>query len=260
MAHEGMFVWYDLMSTDIDAARAFYTEVVGWKIEDSGMPGPTPYYMLQAAGQPIGGAMQLTPEMLASGARTGWMGHVYTPDVDAMAKVFKDQGGAVHREPTDIPGVGRFAIVSDPYGGVVSLFANDPQYTGSPPLPPGTPGDCGWRELHALDGPAAFKFYSERFGWRSDMVVDMGPMGVYQTFKPAEGEVAHGGMMTKPAEMPAPMWLYYFNVDSVVAAVERAKAAGGTLLMGPHQVPGDFWIAQFLDPQGGMFAVISMTA
>ncbi len=86
------------------------------------------------------------------------------------------------------------------------------------------------------------------------MTVDMGPMGTYQTF---ETGGTGGGMMTKMPETPAPFWLFYFNVDSVEAVVERIKNAGGTVLMGPHEVPGGAWIVQGFDPQGAIFAVTS---
>ena len=119
---------------------------------------------------------------------------------------------------------------------------------------PGAPGHVGWRELHAGDGPAAFDFYARLFGWTKDEAMDMGPMGVYQLF--AAGGQAIGGMMTKTAETPAPYWLYYFNVEAVDAAIARVKAAGGQLLNGPMQVPGGSWIAQCMDPQGAMFAVV----
>ena len=61
------FVWYELMTTDAAAASAFYAGVVGWEPKDAGMP--MPYTMLHAGGQPIGGLMALTPDMLQGGAR-----------------------------------------------------------------------------------------------------------------------------------------------------------------------------------------------
>jgi predicted enzyme related to lactoylglutathione lyase len=80
-------------------------------------------------------------------------------------------------------------------------------------------------------------------------------MGTYQVFATGAGPV--GGMMTKTADLPAPTWMYYFNVAAMDAAVDRVKAGGGQILMGPHQVPGDQWIVQGLDPQGAMFALLS---
>jgi hypothetical protein len=109
--------------------------------------------------------------------------------------------------------------------------------------------------LHAGDGASAFAFYSGLFGWTKAEAVDMGPMGIYQTF--ASGGAAIGGMMTKMPDAPAPFWLYYFNVDAIDAAVARAKDSGGSIVLEPHQVPGGSWIAQCLDPQGALFAMVA---
>ena len=119
----------------------------------------------------------------------------------------------------------------------------------------GAPGHVGWRELHAGDGPSAFDFYSGLFGWTKEEAMDMGAMGIYQTFKTA-GEQG-GGMMTKMPQSPRPFWLYYFNVDAIDAASTRTKDAGGQIINGPMQVPGERWIVQGLDPQGAMFALLA---
>jgi len=67
-------------------------------------------------------------------------------------------------------------------------------------------------------------------------------------------------MMTKPPMVPVPVWGYYFNVDTIQAAIERVKAGGGTIVNGPHQVPGGQWIVQGVDPQGANFALVSFNA
>jgi predicted enzyme related to lactoylglutathione lyase len=85
--------------------------------------------------------------------------------------------------------------------------------------------------------------------------MDMDAMGIYQTFKTA-GEQG-GGMMTKMPQSPRPFWLYYFNVDAIDAASTRVKDAGGQIINGPMQVPGERWIVQGLDPQGAMFALLA---
>ena len=85
--------------------------------------------------------------------------------------------------------------------------------------------------------------------------MDMGAMGTYQIF--AIGGVPCGGMMTKMPQIPHPFWLYYFNVDGIDAAMTRVKKAGGQILNGPMEVPGGSWIAQCIDPQGAMFAMVA---
>ncbi len=82
----------------------------------------------------------------------------------------------------------------------------------------------------------------------------MGPMGTYQLF--AAGGEAIGGMMTKPAQIPSPAWLFYFIVPEIDAAAARATDRGGQVLNGPMQVPGGGWIVQCTDPQGAMFALV----
>ncbi|MCB8836504.1 VOC family protein [Aurantimonas sp. VKM B-3413] len=250
----GRFVWYELMTTDAGRASAFYGEVVGWQARDSGMSGMT-YTLFSAGGRDAGGMMTLGDDMLAAGARRGWIGYVAVEDVDASAGSFAEKGGRVHRAPADIPGVGRFAIVADPHGAVLALF--EPGGNGDGPPPQGTIGHAGWRELMAGDLETAFAFYAEQFGWQKAEAVDMGAMGIYQTFAPRSGGPAIGGMMTKPASLPMPYWGYYFQVEAIDAALARVTKAGGTVVNGPHEVPGGSWIVQCLDPVGAFFALVA---
>lgn len=246
------FVWYDLMTTDLKAAEAFYGKVVGWKIADSGMPGMS--YSILSAGDVMVGGMMATPE--GAGAMGGpvWTGYIFSSDVDADTKRAATIGGKICREPEDIPGVGRFAVIADPHGAMFNLFK--PNSDQSPaPVPEGAPGHIGWRELHADDGKSAWDFYSGMFGWTKTQSFDMGALGVYQIF--ATGGAAVGGMMTRMADTPKPHWLYYFNVDAIDAAAARATGSGGKVMMGPHQVPTGQWIVQCTDPQGAEFAMLA---
>ncbi|MEO8925860.1 MAG: VOC family protein [Caulobacteraceae bacterium] len=244
------FVWYEHMTTDLAAAEAFYGAVMGWTAKDSGMAGMR-YDLLCVGDKQFGGAMALPADALAAGARPGWMAHVGVDDVDAFAARVKEAGGAVHREPQDIPGVGRFAMVADPQGAMFFLFMGNGPAPERPAF--GAPGFPGWHELHAADGQSALAFYSRLFGWTKGETHDMGPMGIYQLF--TAGAAPIGGMMTKAADTPAPVWLYYFNVDDIEAAAGRVKGAGGEVLMGPHEVPGGGWIVHARDPQGALFAL-----
>ena len=127
-----------------------------------------------------------------------------------------------------------------------------------PGADPAKPGIVGWHELYAIDGQKAFGFYADLFGWTKVEAMDMGAMGVYQIF--AAGGPPIGGMMTKPPGVPVSFWNYYFQVDGIGAAMERLKAAGGSVINGPMEVPGGSWIVQGLDPQGAMFSLVSPQA
>jgi predicted enzyme related to lactoylglutathione lyase len=248
----GRFVWYELMTTDTSAARAFYRQVAGWGTQDAAMAGMD--YSLFTLGElPIGGLMALPEEARASGAPPSWTGYVAVDDVDASAAQAKRLGGTIYVEPQDIPGVGRFAVIADPQGASLAIYktADPDQET---PLDPMSPGRIGWHELNAADWESAFPFYQALFGWKKDEAVPMGEMGTYQLF--TAGGPATGGMFNKPPEVPAPYWLYYINVAGVDAAAARVTAAGGNVLYGPAEVPGDAWVVQAMDPQGAMFAMV----
>ena len=251
--HHGKFIWYDVMTTDCKAAESFYSRAIGWSAKDSGMSDRS-YTLFSMGPTMVGGLMPITKEARAMGVPPCWTGYVAVDDVDDYAGRVKKAGGAVHRGPEDIPGVGRFAVVADPHGAVfIIMKGSSDQEPGT--VEPGTPGHVGWRELSAGDAKKDFEFYSGLFGWTRAQAIDMGAMGVYQTF--ATGGDPVGGMMTKLPEAPSPFWLYYFSVEGIDAAVARVKAAGGRIALDPHQVPTGQWIAQGLDPQGAMFGLLA---
>ena len=249
------FVWYELMTSDPKAACAFYAQVLGWSHAPSGMPDMD-YTLVSAGPHQVGGVMALPPEAAAAGARPGWMGYVAVADVDASAQAVQAAGGQVCHPPTDIPGIGRFATVTDPQGAVLCLFRDNGGSSYTPP-PDGTPGTVGWHELMAGSLEGAWPFYSREFGWAKSEAIDMGPMGTYQLFSLGAGSPAIGGMMTRPPQMPVAAWQFYFNVPAIDAAVEHTKAGGGQVLNGPMQVPGGSWVVNAVDPQGAMFSMVA---
>jgi predicted enzyme related to lactoylglutathione lyase len=244
------FVWYELMSSDVAAAKAFYVKVVGWNTQDVPMPGMT-YTLLRIDDTQIGGLMALPTESSAAGMKPCWLSYVEVDDADGAAAKVKRLGGKILAGPMDIPNVGRFATVTDPQGAAFNLFK--PAQSGQRVVS-NEPGHVGWHELHTTDWSKAFDFYTEMFGWLKGEAVDMGPMGTYQLF--TIGGAATGGMFNSPAAQAARFWLYYFNVGDIDAAAKRVNDNGGKITQGPHQVPGGGWIVQAVDPQGAGFALL----
>jgi predicted enzyme related to lactoylglutathione lyase len=251
----GKFIWYELMTTDQEAAEVFYSAVVGWTTQKADAPNDH-YTILNAGDRGVGGVMKIPDGASEAGVRPGWLGYIAVADTDATARSIAEAGGKIHRGPGDIPEVGRFAIVTDPGGAMFALLTPLPRGEAPPPTPANMPATIGWRELYAGNGhEAAFDFYSRLFGWTTIEVMDMGAMGKYRIFA-IDGERA-GGMMDKPDMLPAAAWGYYFTVEGIDAGKDRIEANGGQVLMGPHEVPDGSWIVSALDPQGAAFSLVS---
>lgn len=120
----GTFCWNELVTQDTAKAEKFYTELLGWKAEDGGMPG-TKYTVFKAAEKMVGGAMDM-PADVPKEVPSHWMAYIAVDDVDAAAKKTTELGGTLLHGPQDVPEVGRFCIIQDPTGAVVSLIKMTP--------------------------------------------------------------------------------------------------------------------------------------
>lgn len=247
----GRFVWYELLTNDVEAAKAFYVEVIGWGVEDVSMPGMT-YILLTVGGASVAGLSGLPEEAKKMGLTPRWIGYVGVEDVEAAARRLQQLGGKVHVPPQNIGDISRFAIVADPQMARLALLQwLKPRHEVT--APPRAAGRIGWHELFTADCETAMTFYAELFRWQKDIAAS-GAMGMYQLF--SAGGKPIGGILTKPATIPEPAWLHYFNVGDVDAAIDRVKAGGGQLLNGPYEAPDGSWVAQCTDPQGALFALI----
>jgi uncharacterized protein len=244
----GRFIWHELMTTDPAAAIAFYSEVVGWKTEPFG--DSKDYQMWVGSQGALGGVLQLPEETKKMGAPPHWMATVVVASVDETAAKVKSLGGNILMPPSDIPNVGRFAVIADPQGASISIGS-----LNMTPHDVSKAGEFVWNELMSTDHEAGFRFYGEIFGWAKTSEFDMGPeMGKYLLF--GKDGAPFGGMMTKTKDMPGPSaWVYYVHVDDLDAAVERAKGKGATLMHGPMEVPTGERVAVLTDPQGAVFAL-----
>ena len=253
MNPHGMPVWYELLTADPDAAKTFYDDVIGWTIEaESAMPGMD-YRAIHVGDEMVGGVMRLDDAMKAGGARAGWLFYVGVDDVDAAVAKIGEAGGTVLRGPWDIPGVGRMAVVTDPQG--IPFYVMRGSSEGSSTAYDRTGlGKCNWNELATPDQDRALKFYADVFGWTFPDRMPMGEMGDY-VFVDVGGQVI-GAIMRARADGPPPAWQFYFRAPDIVAAADKVKAGGGTVHMGPMEVPGGDRIIVASDPQGVMVGVV----
>lgn len=248
----GDFIWYELITSDPDAAADFYGRAVGWTARDSGQSGMD-YRLLSIGGRDVGGLMQLPADAAQHGMQPVWLGYVGVDDVDAAAARIRSAGGAIHLPPTDVPGVGRFAMVADPQGALLYVMRGASE-DASDAFAPSTDGHAGWNELVTADQQAALRFYEEQFGWEQGDAMPMGEAGDYR-FIHHHGEMIGAVMNRMDAGQP-PAWNYYFRVPSIAAAAAAIRANGGTITFGPEEVPGGDHVVNATDPQGAAFGLV----
>ncbi len=244
MAYDhGRFVWHELITKDADTAKAFYTEVVGWKVEGMDM-GDFVYPMLKVGEAPVGG---IAPPP-AEGIPPHWVSYLSVADVDAAAKEVVANGGVALMDAIDIPTVGRMQPVKDPSGAAFFLFRS--AQGDSEPLT--GPGSFHWNELSTDDPEAAVAFYEKTFGFTHE-TMEM-PDGTYFVLK--NGDKMRGGIMKTPVKGAPARWAQYVTVDDCDAAVKRAQAHGGALLSEVMDVPGVGRFAHVKDTVGAALGVI----
>ena len=243
------FTWYELMTTDVAAAAAFYHEVVGWGTQEAPM-SKLPYTLFTVGKASAAGLIELPEEGRRMGARPIWMGYVSVRDLHAKVDQIRRLGGAVYMPPRDTH-IGLISVVADPDTASFALIEHQrirtQQSTES-----GRIGRVGWHELIAADLEKDFKFYCELFGWRdADGARDA--MGSYRAF--SAGGLVVGGASQKHPDEPAPFWLFYFTVGDLDAAIERVRACGGKAFPAEGEVSSGLFVAYCSDPQGAAFGL-----
>lgn len=254
---QGGFIWYELMSPDPEGSKAFYDAVVGWTIGEAA-PEFQGYRMIgRSDGKFAGGVLPLTADMQAHGARPTWLGYIQVANVDECVRQIEQAGGKPLMPAADIPNVGRIAMVADPQG--APFYIMDPIPPGGDPnaksdvFSPSEPQRVGWNELQTGDVEAARRFYGDQFGWGSDEYMDMGEMGLYRFWNQDGTRI---GALFNAANGQPSHWRFYFRVPSIAAARDAAERGGGTIHMGPHQVPTGDYVVIGSDPQGAEFALV----
>ena len=252
----GDFIWYELMTSDADAAKDFYDAVVGWEIGE-GAAEFQGYRMINSDGGFAGGVLPITDEMRQHGARPTWLGYLHVSDVDsAVASIEGDGGTALMTH--DIPNVGRIAMVTDPQGAPFYVMkptppANDPN-ARSDVFSVDRPRHVRWNELSTTDPEAAVDFYRSQFGWGQEGAMPMGEMGDYRFIQ--SGGDTIGAVMRKPPQLPASTWTYYFGVEDIDRAAEAVTSGGGQVVNGPMEIPGGEFALNAIDPQGAAFGLV----
>lgn len=118
MKQHGTFSWNELVTTDIEGAKSFYSELFNWQLED--MQSEMPYTIAKINGQETAGMMPLTPD--CEEMPPAWGGYITVDNVENSAKQAEKLGGKILLEPRNIPDVGRFCVIADPQGATLTII------------------------------------------------------------------------------------------------------------------------------------------
>ncbi len=236
----GMFSWVELVTSDADAAKAFYTDIFGWDYNDTPMGDGMVYSTALVDGK-AAGALYASDDQPPH-----WNCYVTVASADDAAQRAGALGANVMAEPFDVMDVGRMSVIADPTGAVLSLW--EPRaHIGAAVV--NQPGTLTWNDLVSPDPDAAAAFYGELFGWT---FMDIPDSGGYRVIR--NGERSNGGLPPARDPQSPPAWLPYFGHPDVDAAVARIGELGGRTLAPPMDI-GMGRIAVAGDPQGAVFAL-----
>jgi len=245
--HVGKFVWYDLVTHDVDAAERFYGQLFGWQFHDDDQDRR--YITIVHNGRPIGGLARVEREAATDNVAQ-WVSWLSVADVDRATQQVEEAGGAVLRDPREAPNRGRFALVSDPQGALVALLRSS---TGDPPdLDDFAAHEWLWTELWTRDVAAAFAFYQTLADYERE-VTDAGLQRPYTLLM--KGERARAGVAQLTWDDVRPHWIPYVKVDDPAAVASRVESLGGTLVFAPDPEVRKGSVAIIQDPTGGVLAI-----
>lgn len=250
---EGTPIWYELLTNDAAASKAFYDTVLGWNVQPPRPGDPHEYRTIDTGKGFVGGMMQLTDGMRSNGAKPTWLMYIGVDDVDATTKKAAEAGAKVLMQPFDIPNVGRAAMFADPQGFPLYVMRGVPDGVSTAFDATGL-GKCCWNELTTPAQEAAHAFYTKVFGWTYPDKMEMPGLGDY-VFVVAAGTTI-GATMTLPPGAPSG-WVPYFRAADIDAAAEKVKSGGGTVLDGPMDVPGGDRVVVAGDPHGVRFGIVA---
>jgi predicted enzyme related to lactoylglutathione lyase len=248
----GKFVWYDLITDDADAARAFYGGLFGWDFETAKGPSGENYILARDGGVYIGGIV--TRSDPSDGTEySRWLPYVSVADVDVSTDRARAAGGRVAVRPLDVR-LGRVAAIVDPEGAALGLARSD---IGDPDdaTTAGAPGRILWTELLANDAAAAASFYTTVVGYEATTIERRG--GDYTLLR--FSGVKRAGILQNPTDWE-PQWLTYFGVEDPVAAAKRAAELGGRVLLEPTPEVREGTMALVIDPSGAVLALQKSTS
>jgi len=241
----GKFVWHNLVTSDGEAARAFYGALFGWEFE---VVADGRYSIISYQGRNLGGIIDASKDGKPLQA-AHWLSAVSVEDVDRTVIAIEEAGGKQLEAPIDVPGVGRVVTVRDADGAAFHLLASS---HGDPPDADPDVHTWLWHELIANEPERAVTFYERVFGYRVEQL-RKNPTAPYRVLWSSGGPRA--GVIENPFDTTKSAWIPYVRVDDPGALAARVTELGGFVVVEPQADIRDGTLALVLDPSGAPVAL-----
>lgn len=263
--NHGEFCWTEIATDNFDGCKDFYQKVFGWKLKKDDSKGEeTNYHEFSTpGGDPMGGLYEMIPEMYGGKIPPShFLNYIYVNDVDATTERAMDLDGEIILPPedTDIPTVGRFAVISDPTGAIFALITTetneDDPGDGEFKIP--SPGTICWRALATQNVETAKSFYTGLVGWD----IEQSQVSKMVCHEIHAGDTVIGGMLEINEKwgdgwenVPA-HWTTYVAVGDCDAVAEKAKENNGVICQKPFDAERVGRMAIIKAPAGVSFSII----
>lgn len=248
----GTFCWPELVASNSDKAKEFYSKLFGWEIKDNPIGNDMVYSMANIGGKEVGGLYQMWDEQSEQGVPTHWASYVSVANVDEVLEKAESLGANIIIQPMDVFDAGRMASIMDPTGAIFSLW-QPMKHVGATVV--NEHGALVWNGLATNDTEKAKEFYTELFGWTAQ---DMNFNGITYTLLINGDRPAAGLLPIQEEWCVLPTWFVYFAVNDCDAIVEAAVELGGQVVSPAKDLPEVGRMAFLADSQGGLFAVIKL--
>ena len=245
--HVGKFIFSELVTPDLPAAKRFYGGLFGWSFQDMRY-GPVSYAEASLDGHPVAELIH-KPIRAGEQRQPAWLSLVAVSDADAARTMAVTHGARVLSEPHERSGLGRVAVFADPQGAVFGVLASS---SGDPPEMLAAPGEWIWRSLFSRDPDADAAFYQTLFDYE---VFDLprsseGDAVQHQILASGDYARASSNALQPTWTHTHPHWLAYVRVIDATQAVARAVVLGGRVLLAPRPDRHGGQLAIVADPQG----------
>jgi len=247
----GSFCWIELATTDQNAAKKFYSSLLGWAVDDNPMGPSEIYSIFKLQDGNVGAAYTMRPDQRAQGMPPNWMLYVASHNCDLTVKSAGELGGKICAPPFDVADAGRMAVMQDPTGAIFSVWQAK-RHIGITVVE--AEGTLCWADLYTPDRQKAGKFYSALFGWKLETGDEDLTHGYFHI---KNGEQFIGGMPPPGYVDPKvpPHWLIYIQVSDCAKSAAKAKQLGAKVYMEPFKMEDVGTISIVADPQGAVFAI-----